>query len=115
MESVFTDNTRYLGSGNVIFISILLPMLITVGMCLLQQILAFIANPIASFAFMSAVYIISAYYNVWWLPGNYTMWLRSLMVAEEGIRPMIGAVLGCAMILMSWVGGSVYFESKDVL
>ena len=28
---------------------------------------------------------------------------------------MIGAVLGCAMILMSWVGGSVYFESKDVL
>lgn len=115
VESVFTDNVRYLGSGNVIFISILLPMLITVGMCLLQQILAFIANPIASFAFMSAVYIISAYYTVWWLPGNYTMWLRSSMVAEEGIRPMVGAVLGCAMILMSWVGGSVYFESKDVL
>ena len=43
------------------------------------------------------------------------MWLRSSMVAEEGIRPMICAVLGCAMILMSWVGGSVYFESKDVL
>lgn len=97
------------------FISMFLPILITVGMCLLQQILAFIINPIASFAFMSAVYIVSAYYTAWWLPGSYTMWLRSSMITEEGIRPIIGAVLGCTMIFMSWVGESVYFESKDVL
>lgn len=113
--SVFTGKAQYLNTGNIMVISILLPIIVTVGMCLTQQIFAFIVNPIASFAIMSAVYIISAYYTIWWLPGSYTMWLRSSMVAEEGIRPIIGIVLGGTMIIMSWVGGSVYFDSKDVL
>lgn len=112
---VFTDKAQYLSFGDIISISIFLPILITVGMCLVQQILGFIINPIASFAIMSAVYILSAYYTVWWLPGSYTMWLRSSMITEEGVRPIIGIILGCTMLIMSWVGGSVYFDSKDVL
>ena len=113
--SVFNSTAMILEMSDIIVIAILIPLFVTTGMCLVQLILGFITTPVVSFAAVSGVYIVSAYYTEWWLPGSYTMWLRSTVVTEEGVRPVSGILFGILMMCLAWYGGKTYFETKDVL
>lgn len=113
--SVFNSTAMTLGMSDILVIAVLVPLLITTGICLVQMILGFVSTPVVSFAAMSGLYIVSAYYTEWWLPGSYTMWLRSTVVTEEGVRPISGIMFGVMMICLAWYAGRTYFETKDVL
>ena len=61
------------------------------------------------------MYVLSAYYTVWYLPGNYTMWQRASYIEADGVNPASGLVLSAGMILISLIGGLMYFDRKDIL
>lgn len=113
--SVFNANALALNIHDILLISIIIPFLVTIGLCLSQVFTGFIFTPVVSFAVVSGVYIVSAYYTEWWLPGSYTMWLRSALLTTEGVRPVSGIMFGVLMVFLAWYGGLIYFETKDVL
>ena len=115
VDIVLSNNASALSIKEIMIIMVLLPLLIVSGICLVQMFMGFIVTPIASFAIISGVYVVSAYYTVWWLPGNYTMWLRSSLINEEGVRPVSGIVYGFIMMFIAWYGGRSYFENADVM
>lgn len=115
MEFFFGSNMRYVSLNDMLYIAVLVPFLMTAALCMLQMLLSFLLSPVISFASMCGLYVLSAYYTVWWLPANYTMWLRSSYVSTEGINPDTGVVIGLLLMLFSISLGWVYFDRKDVI
>lgn len=101
--------------GNLLLIAVFLPFVITFGLCMIQIFAGFLLTPVVSFANMCGVYVLSAYYTIWFLPGNFTMWLRSSYVTAEGVRPISGVLLGILLSIFSWYAGKQYFLTKDIL
>ena len=79
------------------------------------MLLGFILTPVISFACVCAMYVFSAYYTVWYLVGNYTMWLRSAYIADEGVYPLSGFVFAAGMLAVACACGFMYFQNKDVV
>jgi len=114
MTRFFGSNMQYVNGQDVWLIAIILPCLMTIALSLLQIFLSFILTPVVSFAMMCGIYIVSAYYTSWVLPGNYTMWLRSSYVGMEGINPQSGILIAAFIIVASIFAGCIYFEKCDI-
>lgn len=104
-----------LNTGSIWLTVVILPMLISLAMCLGQIFLEFLLTPAISFGIICLVYIISAYYTKWYFVGNYTMWQRSSYIADNGLNPMSGIVLAACIILLTLIGGTIYFDNKDII
>ncbi len=115
MTKVFDANMEYMSGGEAVFVSFLLPCLITIGLCLLQILFGFLTTPVVGFACMCGVYVLSAYYTKWFMLGNYAMWLRSTYLSDEGVNPVSGLILGVMLSVCVWYGGRMYFADKDIL
>lgn len=107
-------NVAGLSMADMVFIVILLPMLITLAISLVQIFVSFVLTPVISFALVCAMYVLSAYYTIWELPGNYTMWFRCSYIAENGLDPKGGLFMAIILMVMAIVLGRIYFENKDV-
>lgn len=114
MTAVFLPEMVKLTGIEAILISFLLPLVITMALCMVQLLLSFLLTPVVSFAVSCAVYVLSAYYTSWFFMGNYTMWLRSSYVTAEGISSAAGLVMGVTVILLTCAAGRLYFEKKDI-
>lgn len=114
VSSVFSYGMTYMKNTEVILISFVLPYLTTVSLCMLQILVGFFTTPAVGLASMCGVYVLSAYYTNWFMLGNYTMWLRSTYLTEDGVHYITGLVLGVMLFVCVWNIGSVYFERKDV-
>ncbi len=112
---VFGGNMAYMTSGRAILTSFILPCIITIGLCLLQILVGFLATPVVSFACMCGVYVLSAYYTEWFMLGNYTMWMRSTYLTHEGVNPASGLILGLVLSVCVWYIGRMYFAEKDIM
>lgn len=109
-----TSGLEYVSFGEVILISIVVPFIVTTALCLLQLLLSFILSPVVSFALMCGQYILAAYYTAWYLPGSFTMWLRSSYVDKEGLHPLSGCIISVVIIIIAYVSGRQYFARKDI-
>lgn len=108
------SNLEYVSFGEVIFIAVIVPFIVTAALCLLQLLFSFLLSPVVSFALMCAQYILAAYYTAWYLPGNFTMWMRSSYIDEEGLHPLSGCVIAVAIMAAVYVSGRQYFAKKDI-
>lgn len=115
MEFFFGSNMRYVSVNDMLYIAVIVPFLITAALCMLQMLLSFLLSPVVSFATMCGLYVLSAYYTAWWLPANFTMWLRSSYVRTEGISPDSGLLIGVFILVCSVMLGWIYFQQKDVI
>ena len=115
LEHLYGDSMNYVSQSDMILISVLLPFAISVLMTEVQMLFSFLFTPVISFAATCGVYILSAYYTCWWLPGSYTMWQRSSYINYEGVKPMSGFVIAVFGLLCVIVCGTLYFQDKDVL
>ncbi len=115
MTKIFGENMAYMTSSVAIWISFFLPCIVTMGVCLLQILIGFLTTPVVSFACICGLYVLSAYYTSWFLIGNFTMWLRSTYLTEEGVHPFSGLILGMILSICVWYIGKKYFENKDIL
>ena len=112
---LYTTSTVSMGTWDVLCVTILLPVLVSVAVSQVQILAGFLITPVVSFAGVCAMYVLSAYYTVWYLPGNYTMWQRASYIEADGVNPASGLVLSAGMILISLIGGLMYFDRKDIL
>ncbi len=115
MSFFFGSNMRYVSANDMLYIAGIVPFLMTAALCMLQMLLSFWLSPVVSFASMCGLYVLSAYYTAWWLPGSYTMWLRSSYVSVDGISPDNGVVISLFIMTFSILVGWVYFDRKDVI
>ena len=111
----FGYNMKFLSFSDLILITVIVPLVVTTAICLVQMLLSFIISPVTSFAIVCGIYILSAYYTSWFLPGNYTMWLRSSYFDERGLNPYSGLLIALFLIAGVVVLGRTYFEDKDVI
>lgn len=114
-KAYFGYNVTYISYSDLIIVSIITPMLITVGICLVQQLLSLVLSPVTSFALTSMLYVLSAYYTVWFLPGSFTMWLRSSYYDEKGLNPLSGVLISTMLIVLVLVLGKAHIKSKDII
>ncbi|MDE6626566.1 MAG: hypothetical protein K2K56_09385 [Lachnospiraceae bacterium] len=115
VAGVFSPNMAYLSSKDAVFIAGLLPLGMTLSVCLLQLLVGFLLSPVVSFALVCAEYVLSAYYTSCYFVGNYTMWLRSSYVFEDGLAPLGGVFILLFVIALAYLLGEVYFQKKDVM
>lgn len=115
MTYMYSSSAFSLDGKDVLLLTIILPMVITLAVSEVQMLLGFILTPVISFACVCAMYVFSAYYTVWYLVGNYTMWLRSAYIADEGVYPLSGFVFAAGMLAVACACGFMYFQNKDVV
>jgi len=115
LKIVYGYNINYLPYKDLMLIVFVLPIAVTSGICLVQMLMSFIISPVTSFAITCAVYILSAYYTAWFLPGSYTMWVRSSYFDVRGLNPMSGLLIAAFMAISVVVLGKNYFVKKDII
>ena len=115
MKIVFGYNMNYLPYKELMLIVFVVPVAVTAGLCLVQMFMSFVISPVTSFAITCAVYILSAYYTAWFLPGSYTMWVRSSYFDVRGLSPMSGLLIAAFMVIAVCFVGNSYFEKKDII
>ena len=111
----FGYNMTFISHTDLIIIAVVIPIMISIGISLIQVLLSFIISPVTSFAVMCGLYIVSTYYTVWFLPGNFTMWLRSSYYVERGLNPLSGLIIAVFCMFATCVMGKNYFENKDII
>lgn len=115
LKIVYGYNMTYLPYKDLMLIVFVVPIAVTTGICLVQMLMSFIISPVTSFAITCAVYILSAYYTAWFLPGSFTMWVRSSYFDVRGLNPLSGLLIAAFMVIAVVVLGNSYFEKKDVI
>lgn len=111
---VFDSQMSNMLIRDIINVSLIVPCVVTIGVCLVQILAGFLISPVMSFSCVCGMYVISAYYTEWFLIGNYTMWLRTKLLTSDGINPASGIILGFILTLCAWNFGEYYFSKKDL-
>ncbi len=115
LKAYFGYNMTYISYSDLIVVAVFVPIAVSIAICLVQLLLSFILSPVTSFAITCGVYVLSAYYTVWFLPGSFTMWLRSSYYDERGLNPLSGVLLSAFLVIVVCILGKEYFEKKDII
>lgn len=109
-------NKESIYNANVIGVMVLvLPVLTGIALSLFQMTMAFLTSAIISYISIITVAIFSAYYTVWFLPGNFLMTYRYTQVCENGVFLAKSVMVDVVIIVVSVIVGYVYFRKYDVL
>ncbi|WP_156332999.1 MULTISPECIES: hypothetical protein [Coprococcus] len=111
----FSPNVFSMTHADIILVLFILPFIVTLASAAMQMMLSFLIDPVISFAVTCSVYVISAYYTVWYLCGSYTMWIRSSYVDENGVYPVGGIIFSITIIAISYIMGRIYFDGRDII
>lgn len=110
------------GRGNVLlddtpwpFAILVIPVLISLGINLLQMTLSLFVKPIFSFFLIAFLMISSAYFMSPYLIGNYAMPIRCGMVIKDGVGIAIGLAISSVLIIISVGVGMIRFHYYDIL
>lgn len=102
-------------SANLIPIILVFPLLISVGLNLLQMTFVLFVKPLYSFGVMAVILLSSAYLLSPYLPGNYAMPIRSEYVVENGVSASGGIIMFLILVSVSFTIGCLYFRRYDIL
>jgi len=97
------------------YIILLLPLLMSIGLNLLQMTLVLFIKPLYSFGVIAVILLSSAYLFSPYLPGNYAMPIRSNHVVENGMSFSGGLIVFLIIFSVSFIVGSIYFRRYDIL
>lgn len=97
-----------------LFVSVfVVPVLVTYGHCLFFMLIGLVLSPVIGFALACSYYVLAAYTTVWWLPINYTMWLRSAYVSDKGLVSNNGLLFAGLFCCLSILWGYEHIKKKD--
>lgn len=102
-------------SDRLVYIILLFPMFISIGLNLLQMTLVLFIKPLYSFGAIAVILLSSAYLLSPYLPGNYAMPIRSNYVVENGVSFSGGLIMFLIIVSVSIIVGSFYFRHYDIL
>ena len=115
LVAFFGYNMTYVSYSDLIMIAVIVPFSITTAICLVQLLMSFVIAPVTSFAITCGMYVLSAYYTAWFLPGSFTIWLRSSYFDARGLNPMSGLVIAAFLAVIAVGYGVMHFNRKDIL
>ena len=93
-------------------ISFVQPVLLAILLGMIYIVLNFIMKPTYSFIVIFSVLVISTYYKVWWLIGNWGMPYRMYPVQKSGLNPkmcLVFLILGLGLVFLV---GHMLFKRK---
>ena len=94
---------------------IILPVVTSIAISLLQMTMEFIVLPSVSFIVVMVIYISSAFYMKWFMPGNYMMAYRMIPVNSDGISFGISLIFDIGISVVSVFVGYMCFRKYDVI
>lgn len=116
VNDIFNASSPYdTYSSMLVFSILLLPIIISIGLNLLQMTLALFIKPLYSFGVMAVILLASTYYLNPYFPGNYAMPIRSEYVVENGVTTGGGIIMSFILVAVSFIVGSLYFKRYDIL
>lgn len=95
--------------------TLLLPMLVMMGLNLLQMTLSLFLKPFYSFMVTTAILFLSTYYLSPFCIGNYAMPLRSHLLLANGVGLNTGMLISGILIVVSIIAGGLIFRKRDIL
>lgn len=93
----------------------ILPLVVSIALCLLQTSLALLIKPLYSFAVMVTIMIASVYYFSPFMLGGYTMPIRSDVFALNGLDFWTGFIFSAVVMLFSIFIGLLLFRQRDIM
>ncbi len=82
---------------------------------LVQSAVALLVHPVVGMIAGVSVLFFSAYFRVWWLPGEYLMLARTDVLMRAGFHPWVGAVLALVVGVAAVLLGGLVFSRRDIL
>lgn len=109
-------NVCGLSEKKLIVLCVILPVLMSVGISIIQMVLSLVMKPLYGQMLVIGMYVISAYYCNGFLPGNYQMLLRnSIIIKNSGVNLYYGIVISIMMILLGIGLGLKIIKKKDII
>ena len=108
------SNTSLTQGINLIHL-ILVPMLVCAAISMLQMLISLFVRPLIAYVLSIVIYFSSAYKLSALLLGNYAMLLRSDEILSNGVNAYVGIIFSAIVIIMSIVGGLIYFKDYNIL
>lgn len=103
-------------SGLCVFtIAVVLPFLTMAALNMLQMTLCLFLKPIFSFLSCVCLLITSLFWCSPFSLGNGAMTLRSSVMTDNGIKPLVSAVICLAVLFVCVIVGTMKFQSYDIL
>lgn len=99
----------------IVLQAVFLPVTSSMAVSMLQMTAALIGNEASGYISAMAVSVLSAYYMVWFLPGNGSMVFRYLAINEKGIGLWLPLFAYFVISVSCFFIGKYYFENKDIL
>ena len=97
------------------FTMLLSPVFVSVGINLLQMVVALFIKPMFGFLVTAFLMISSAYFTSPYLIGNYAMPMRYDVVIIDGVSASAGILISVILALAVVVIGSIRFHRYDIL
>ncbi len=100
----------------VMMTAMLIPLLVSIGLCLLQMLVALILRPLAGIILSAILLGASIFLNIPLLPGNYLMILRSELENPGNGIGLTGALFFFVLFsALAVFGGATVFSRHDIL
>lgn len=86
-----------------------------VAIMLVQTLVSLAVHPVVGMATTVGVLFFSAYFRLWWLPGEYLMLARTDALMRAGMDPLRGALLALGVGLAAVLAGGLIVRGKDIM
>lgn len=101
--------------NSVIYAILILPLIITIGLNMIQMLLSLFLKPLLSYLVIIVFCLAGTYFNTGIIWSNYAMSLRSAFVVFDGYSLNVGIVLGVTIIIATMVIGGLIFRKINIL
>lgn len=111
------DYTRIasLSRSSLIIICIVIPVIISIGLSMMQMFLSLIIKPVYSQVIILSILIMSVFSCKVFLPGNYLMIIRNkLILTDSGVPSNIGLLIGILMMIIGGSAGFIVIKKRDI-
>lgn len=114
-EKVNFEALMSLPKKDIVVICFVLPLVVSIGLSMLQMMLSLILKPAYCLIFVLGLLVSSSFYCNHFLIGNYLMYLRNeTILYESGVGAVWGIWYGLALTLVSVLGGLWILRRKDI-
>lgn len=114
-EKFFEIKILDVSTCNIIFSSLLLPMIISVSIAVFEAALSLILKPIYSFLIVICYLAASAFYCSAYLLFNFSMVIRNSFYGVNGVLNQYGVLIAIFITIVSYLIGITFIKKKDIL
>lgn len=114
-SELFEINISGIDVFDIIFTSLLLPMIISVPIALFEAVLNLILKPVYGFLIIICYLAASAFYCSVYLLFNFSMVIRNNFYGVNGVANQYGVLTAVCLAAACYLIGAVFIKRKDIL